>query len=341
MSSLHARWRAFLALNLCLVLASAASAAEGDVLGGAGGPAAGGGAAAELDTEAHIEAVLAQPAKFEFVDTSLADIAAYVTETYRIPVILDASALEDAGITTDQLVTGQFDGIRLESALNLLLRPLDLDFTIADEVLLITTQEVINNTRRIRVYPIADLLNDERILDGAEVNPASGLLNIIQAAVEPESWDKVGGPGAIEYSPPAGAIVCSQTRRVHRQIEQLLTELRRARQAQSAVQASAPRGDEYVLRFYRIAPASTFSGEVPASAAGLAPDLERENRLPSDLTGAIIATVSPTTWQKGGGEGAIEHADDILLVRQTPAVHAEIRQLLTQLGVLRERADLP
>jgi general secretion pathway protein D len=47
----------------------------------------------------------------------------------------------------------------------------------------------------------------------------------------PETWEDVGGPGAISYFDTNMSLVVSQTEEVHRQIEKYLAE-RRAQRAQ-------------------------------------------------------------------------------------------------------------
>jgi hypothetical protein len=53
-----------------------------------------------------------------------------------------------------------------------------------------------------------------------------GLVDLITTVVEPSSWDGVGGPGSICVFDQS--LVISQTWQVHRKIETLLADLRRA-----------------------------------------------------------------------------------------------------------------
>ncbi|MBP85988.1 MAG: hypothetical protein CMJ64_04605 [Planctomycetaceae bacterium] len=55
---------------------------------------------------------------------------------------------------------------------------------------------------------------------------------MITSTIQPDSWDQVGGPGAIEHEYASMSLVISQTWHVHRQIEPLLTTLREARDKQ-------------------------------------------------------------------------------------------------------------
>ena len=67
-------------------------------------------------------------------------------------------ALTDVGITTDRPVTKNLRGISLRSALQLLLRDLDLTYVVKSEYLLITTPEEANKTLVVKVYPVGDLV---------------------------------------------------------------------------------------------------------------------------------------------------------------------------------------
>ena len=53
------------------------------------------------------------------------------------------------------------------------------------------------------------------------------LIKLITSTIEPESWDKVGGPGSIESFETNLSLVVSQTQDVHDQIADRLVQLRR------------------------------------------------------------------------------------------------------------------
>jgi hypothetical protein len=64
------------------------------------------------------------------------------------------------------------------------------------------------------------------------------LLKIITATVEPDSWDCHGGPGSIlEYQ---GALIVSQTQDAHRQLQQLLDDLRKVAKANRGPATARP-----------------------------------------------------------------------------------------------------
>ena len=99
---------------------------------------------------ARIEAALASPTEVCFVEAPLTEVLDYLKNHHQIEIQIDSKALEDAGVGTDVPVTIDLKGISLRSALNLMLRKLNLTWLIEDEVLLITIPEEAENTWRPR-----------------------------------------------------------------------------------------------------------------------------------------------------------------------------------------------
>jgi RNA polymerase sigma factor (sigma-70 family) len=82
----------------------------------------------------------------------------------------------------------------------------------------------------VSVYPVADLVGDEF---GGNPEPAGKtLVRIITRSVEPDSWDGKGA--SIDYFPEGRCLVVRQTLDVHREVANLLMELRQNRPAEKA-----------------------------------------------------------------------------------------------------------
>ena len=94
----------------------------------------------------------------EFIETPLSDVIDFLKDHHHIEIQLDNKALSDVGIGSDTPVTKNLKGISLRSALNLLLRDLNLTWTIQNEVLLITTPEEAENQLITKVYDVSDLV---------------------------------------------------------------------------------------------------------------------------------------------------------------------------------------
>jgi hypothetical protein len=203
-----------------------------------------------------IESELDKTTDIDMVEMPLKDVVQYLQERHQIPIVLNQKKLEEASVSIDTPVTKSLKGIRLASALNLMLRDLELTYVVRDEVLQITTPEDAASMTEVRVYDCRDLLTmktPEIKLDAAEPEGAmpggfgsrgrdrssehdrraQQLISIITTNVFPRSWHgnvvngvEVSASGAIsEYN---GLIVVSQTAHTHQEIEHVLNMLRQA-----------------------------------------------------------------------------------------------------------------
>ncbi len=73
-----------------------------------------------------------------------------------------------------------------------------------------------------RTYPVEDLV---------EQQDYDSLADTITDIVAPQTWDEVGGPGAIAAVKRAKSLVVSQTHETHDGVLELLRSLRAARDA--------------------------------------------------------------------------------------------------------------
>lgn len=80
-----------------------------------------------------------------------------IQERYGIPILLDAERMEEEGISSDMPVSLTLHGISLGSLLNVLLRDLDMQYVVADEVLYITTTYIVCDRLTTRIYMVEDL----------------------------------------------------------------------------------------------------------------------------------------------------------------------------------------
>ena len=191
---------------------------------------------------AAIEDALSSTTQFEFTETPLQEVIDTLKERHKIEIQIDSKALTDVGIGSDTSVTVNLKGVSLRSALNLMLKELNLTWTIQDEVLLITTPEEADNELFVKVYDVADLVEcrDERNQLSDDYDT---LIDIITATVKPTSWDNVGGPGSIQGSTlgTAKVLVILQTYRIHREIADLLENIRKVGKQHPNASAGPPR----------------------------------------------------------------------------------------------------
>lgn len=178
--------------------------------------------------EEKILAALERPANLEFVDTPLTDVMAFLADQFKIPIFIDQRAIAENNVPADSPVTMNIKGIKLRSALGLMLGQLNLDWAIRNEVLLVTSPEAAAKSLVIRTYDVADLVavRDEKDQPWDDFD---SLIEMIRSIVGSGTWADVGGSASI--SPlafgSAKVIVVSQTYREQMAIAELLAELRK------------------------------------------------------------------------------------------------------------------
>jgi uncharacterized protein YfaS (alpha-2-macroglobulin family)/TolA-binding protein len=171
---------------------------------------------------------LDSPTRLEFIETPLHDVVSFLKDYHGIEIQIDRKALHDVGIGSDTPITRDLKGITLRSALQLMLRDLDLTYVIQDEVLLITTPEQAETRLETVVYPVGDLVAAYRDASGQTSRDFDSLIELITTTIQPTTWDEVGGPGSISVFENGQALVFSQTEEVHNQVAAFLATLRRA-----------------------------------------------------------------------------------------------------------------
>ncbi len=151
------------------------------------------------EREAAIEAALSEPTSFDFDKKPLGDVEVFLEQEHQLQVQFDGKALADAGIRSATPITHHLHDVKLRSALDLLLRDLELTYVVCDEVLLITTKSEAEQMLTTRVYPVANLLapRDDGVLVTFRTNFGE-LIELITSSIVPESWDETGGPGTIK-----------------------------------------------------------------------------------------------------------------------------------------------
>jgi hypothetical protein len=187
------------------------------------------------DSEAlrRIRSALDDETRIGCIETPLEQMATFLSDQHDIPILLDGWALDDAGIGTDSPVTLEIKGVSLRSGLRLLLRGLDLDFAIVDEVLLITVPEVAARHTEVCIYNVAELIGQ----NGEAVELARNLEEIF-------SVPACGGPGSrhqaesasrlpayrptLRIVPVKQLLIVRATNQIHYELAETLAALGRA-----------------------------------------------------------------------------------------------------------------
>lgn len=158
----------------------------------------------------------------------------FLKDLLEIEIQLDIKVLDDVGVGTDTPVTISVKGISARSALNLVLRPLDLTWVIQDEVLLITTPEQAESLLlQTKVYDVTDLVPVAEPKKEATDVPAAGAPaadDRIPAFLRPSGVFEPSGPGgavSIFRGPHSSAVILTASREVREEFEDLLGQLRK------------------------------------------------------------------------------------------------------------------
>jgi type II secretory pathway component GspD/PulD (secretin) len=105
-----------------------------------------------------IESKLDLPVILNFTNAPLRQVIADLRVTQGINIVPDLLALQQENISLERPVTVQLENIALKSALNIVLRQLDLTWVIRDDVLQITTKAHAKGKLVQKTYLIADLI---------------------------------------------------------------------------------------------------------------------------------------------------------------------------------------
>ncbi len=146
--------------------------------------------------EIHVRKSLSEPVSLHFEEAPIEQLMRHIAGQHGINVVVDEPGLQEVGVTPYTPVTINVDGIQLKSALNLVLKPLNLSYTIEDEVLKVTSEMRQQGELMTRVYSVPDLVTPLQLKSpqsqfapgtGYGVPPAAGFGN------SPMSVNSFGG----------------------------------------------------------------------------------------------------------------------------------------------------
>lgn len=242
------------------------------------------------EMEQYIEQSLEKRISLHEQQQPLSEVIRKIATVAQINIHFDPLGLEDEGITSNVPVSIDVDGIKVKSALNLILEPLHLGYMVKDEVLMITSRMRREGDLVTATYQVADLVIPipnfvppvnglaaqpvarnvgggqmsippqgqlfpqvaPEMAGGIPVNPVEAaqqqsrgaastpdfdsLIDLIMTSVAPESWQPLGGNGTIRQNETTLSLVIRQTQRVHEEIADLLTQLRRLQDLQVTIE---------------------------------------------------------------------------------------------------------
>ncbi len=195
----------------------------------------------DRDAYAAATAALAEHHDLDLRETPLRDAVASIAEKAGVHIGFDHESLDDAGIDLGTTtVSGSFTDMSLRAILREVLGDTDLDVVFRNERFVVTTADTAAQHVARVFYPV---------LAGTDVDE---LVLLLERTVAPDSWDTVGGQGAIATVPGqmGTGLVVRQTDAVHEDIAGLLAGLDAALwTAEAAEEGAAPR----MVRAYVVA----------------------------------------------------------------------------------------
>jgi hypothetical protein len=204
------------------------------------------GSEAEKRAMNRIQEALTQRVSINADGERLETVLAQLSQQLDITIVLDKNALDAINITGENLVTLQLRGVSARAALKWLCSIIDpwLTMSVRNEVLVMTTKEEDTNHMVTCVFPVGDLVRDESEDERYEED-YDALLELIQHVVEPQSWDREGGNGALYPLPRVRSLICTQTFETQGKVARLLEILRQARDpSRAAAELAAAADDE-------------------------------------------------------------------------------------------------
>lgn len=175
--------------------------------------------------EQKIYAALSQPTEMQFIDVPFSDVILSLSDKHGIPICIDTRALDGVGIGSEYRVTFQLAGVPLRTALQLMLRPVDLHWTVRDEILLITTYDEMSGAYKLRTYPVDDLVGEVSplaVADHDKVDP-DALVQAVQACID------LRDRFTVRLSVLKGNLIVYASDQTHFDVQSTLTGLREAR----------------------------------------------------------------------------------------------------------------
>jgi hypothetical protein len=160
--------------------------------------------------------------RVSYRDVTLARLAEDLRRALRINVHVYANALAKGGFDAGRTATLELEDVTAERVLREVLdqvapQGLRTGWEVRNGVLLIGPLAYLQREMVARVYDVADLASSRESWQR--------LAKSIKISVEPDSWDEAGGRGSLTFF--RGRAVVYAAPAVHREIERLLTDLRR------------------------------------------------------------------------------------------------------------------
>jgi hypothetical protein len=176
-------------------------------------------------SEVKIRTQLDSETRLEFPNTPLRQSIQFLGQLHDINIIVDEKAMTEASVNIDDNIDLVLSGVTLHSALDIMLKPLDLTYILKDEVLMITTTKRAHQEVDIRAYDVAPLLEDRNAVDPDLADTITKLLetesvaDVKKKAGEGEATLPLPKPQVVTYN---GRLLVTASWADHKRIEETL-----------------------------------------------------------------------------------------------------------------------
>ncbi|MBI1899963.1 MAG: hypothetical protein HYS13_02460 [Planctomycetia bacterium] len=260
--------------------------------------------------DAHVRTALAEPVDLALVEQPLKEVLDSLSRQLGVPIVADAQALDDAGISPAEPVTASFARVTAKAALTRLLRRMELAWTVRRGAVVVTSPRYCASLE-LRVYPVRDFADTDGAFEYEEmVKAVAGTVAAERGRAKPE----------VKEFRLGGCLVVAHDDEGHQRVERLLSALRRAMAGREPLLRKA----ELVLGVYHLPPA--VAGKPQPTC--------------QELKELVMNLVEPESWQGRGGQGTIYVMTGSLVVRNSPKAQMASAALLKQFGV-EPRRDAP
>ncbi len=259
-----------------------------------------------VEEDAAIFKALATRQTLEVDEGPLMEFLDEMADEAGFRIWIDQSALDDEGISTDQIVSPRrrMQKLPLGICLKKILEPLLLTYVVDEGKLVVTTQTTAEQLMTVRFYNLGQTSK----IDSKE--QLAGAMTVICQATRGK-WGQIDGEGGSLSFVSEKYLVVRQTQQIHAEIALFVDDLT-SRQLTFPLDAV---NDELELRAYTTTDAET------------ARDLEQ-----------VLPQLIEAQWKQ---HGSILRAGTSLLINQPPAVHVEIDQVMSKLKVSHLRQNPP
>ncbi|WP_237607560.1 type II secretion system protein GspD [Roseimaritima sediminicola] len=252
--------------------------------------------------EREIKRLLETPVDVKFRNQPLGEVLKTLEMVTGVPLFIDQKALADARIDSSTPVTLDLTSqISLKNALNLILGQFDLTYTIGNDVLQVTTNEVKRGKLQRRIYKVSDLVTP---IPNFTTSYEDGLAGALKAAYQMNT-----ASNSIQYAPVSAVGLAGGPAPVAANTDpNMLAQYGDPMAAMSPMMGG---------------PTGQMRG---AAGGGSLADF-------SSIMQLIETTIAPETWEALGGPSTMApYAQNLsLVVSTTSDVHDQIADLLANL----------